>query len=161
MNENEKPNVAVMLRCCHLLLQESVPICAICGTFYTLKQVFHHIQMKFPTGFLGSFKNNTYLCTVPRWWCAVKPIGWVGWHTEKRRLLSALILTCWNLATSNGSQFRSNGRCPVGWLYIIMYIPPAWGVCVARFDYRAMREPQHVERVTKHRLHVLFMCVLT
>ena len=42
-----------------------------------------------------------------------------------------------------------------------MYIDySAWGVCVARFDISGNAKALHSGASDKHRLHVLFMCVL-
>ena len=58
-------------------------------------------------------------------------------------------------------QFRSNGKCPVGWLYIIMYIYySAWGVCVARIRQSGQCESLYtVERATSIGSTFFFMCV--
>ena len=55
-------------------------------------------------------------------------------------------------------QFRSNGKCPVGWLYIIMYI---YTIQRGAFVLLVSDNPGNAKALqsgasNEHRLHVLF-----
>lgn len=55
--------------------------------------LWNHFFWKFFLKYLQSSEKVSIFAGVPRWWYAARLFGWVEWHTEKRRLLSALTLT--------------------------------------------------------------------
>ena len=60
------------------------------------------------------------------------------------------------------SQIQSNGKCPLGWLYINVYKSFIVGRWRCSFQTnRAMREPLHSGASDQHRLHVFHVYVRT